>query len=422
MSMLSPFIHQPSVRNLVRARSLFAVALLLASGLPLFSQEETRAGQIERARREKAANLSEPTHNSAENALAFMEEKKVLQRFAQGYKGVRFKVGGLPTGQGFAFGTEYHNEQWADGNVHFRSSIGASVSRAILMDAQITLPKLASEKVFIEGYAAHRNLPRIHYYGPGPDSEKSSRTNFRLEDTSFDGTLGVRPFPALRLGLTGGFVEMNTGPGNHDNFASTEAVFTPLTTPGLDHQSDFLRGGVSAEVDYRDIPAGSPRSGGYYAAKFHYYDDRELGAHDFRLLDLEVQQYFPFFNGKRVIALRARTMMTYENPNQTVPFYWQPVLGGSDDLRGFRPYRFYDNNLIVANVEYRWEAFSGLDMALFFDAGKVAPKRSQINFHNLETAAGFGFRFNGRNSVFLRLDFGFSHEGFQMWLKFANPF
>ncbi len=78
--------------------------------------------------------------------------------------------------------------------------------------------------------------------------------------------------------------------------------------------------------------------------------------------------------------------------------------------------------MIVANVEYRWESFSGLDMALFFDAGKVTSRRSDINFRNLETAAGFGFRFNVRNATFIRLDTGFSREGVQIWFKFANPF
>jgi hypothetical protein len=61
-------------------------------------------------------------------------------------------------------------------------------------------------------------------------------------------------------------------------------------------------------------------------------------------------------------------------------------------------------------------------MALFFYAGKVTNKRTQLNFHELETSAGFGFRFNARNEVFLRLDVGFSHEGFQIWFKFGNVF
>ena len=126
--------------------------------------------------------------------------------------------------------------------------------------------------------------------------------------------------------------------------------------------------------------------------------------------------------GQRVIAVRLQTSLTYPSGNGLVPIYFQPILGGPRNLRGFRQYRFYDNNLIVANVEYRWEAFSGLYMAVFFDAGKVTPKRSQINFHNLEASAGFGLRFKLRGETFMRIETGFSHEGVRVWLRFGEIF
>ena len=72
--------------------------------------------------------------------------------------------------------------------------------------------------------------------------------------------------------------------------------------------------------------------------------------------------------------------------------------------------------------EYRWEAFSGLDMALFVDAGKVFERASQLNLHDLEYDGGFGFRFNARNRVFLRIDAGFSREGYQIWFKSGDIF
>ena len=93
-----------------------------------------------------------------------------------------------------------------------------------------------------------------------------------------------------------------------------------------------------------------------------------------------------------------------------MPFYLQPTLGGSEDLRGFRPFRFYDNNAVILNGEYRWEVFSGLDMALFVDAGQVFPDWHQINYRHLKSDAGFGFRFNVRNDVFLRIDTAFSQR------------
>ena len=87
-------------------------------------------------------------------------------------------------------------------------------------------------------------------------------------------------------------------------------------------------------------------------ARYTYNKDVDLKQHTYRRLELEAQQYIPLFNQRRVIALRARSELTYKNRNQSLPFYMQPTLGGSNDLRGFRPFRFYDDNLIVFNAEY----------------------------------------------------------------------
>src|SRR4051812_45194567 len=84
--------------------------------------------------------------------------------------------------------------------------------------------------------------------------------------------------------------------------------------------------------------------------------------------------------------------MGLENPNQQIPFYLQPSLGGSDDLRGFRPFRFYGTNSIVYNAEWRWEVMSGLDAALFYDLGKVFPRPGLLNFRHLEKSIGGGLR------------------------------
>ena len=77
---------------------------------------------------------------------------------------------------------------------------------------------------------------------------------------------------------------------------------------------------------------------------------------------------------------------------------------------------------MVMNVEYRWEAFSGLDVALFGDAGKVFNSSREFNFKDLEKSYGFGFRFNTAKSVFLRIDTAFSNEGPRVFLKFGHVF
>ena len=104
--------------------------------------------------------------------------------------------------------------------------------------------------------------------------------------------------------------------------------------------------GGFVQYDWRDRPAG-PRRGGNYFAQFSDYRDRTLGIGDFRRLDLEAQQYIPLLNQRRVLAFRAKSALGFREGGQAIPFYMQPSLGGSEDLRGFRPFRFRDDNLLV---------------------------------------------------------------------------
>lgn len=397
------------------------LVLSLLLSLPLLGQAGSRVAEIQAARLRKAQQLAPDEPPKVEQFLRAIKDKKILERFTAGIAGFRLKLGGLTTGSGFALGPEYLRRDLADGAVLVRGSARASAKKFQLFDLQLSFPKLADGRAFVDLYSIHRNYPRIDYYGPGPDSAKSGRSAFRLEDTGYDATAGVRPLRRLSLGGTLGYLQVNVGPGADPRFISTDRIFGPVTTPGIDRQTDFLRGGVFAQFDYRDNPGG-PRKGGNYVVRYTAYSDRELDLHSFRRLDLEAQQYISFFNERRVIALRGKSVLTYTGDGHRVPFYLQPTLGGSEDLRGFRPFRFYDDNLLVLNAEYRWETFSGLDMALFADAGKVFRDRAQWNLEDLEGSWGFGMRFNVNNSVFMRIDVGFSHEGYQVWLKFNNVF
>ena len=323
------------------------------------------------------------------------------------------------TGSGFAAGPEYARPDLLNGQLHFRASVRASVRKFWLSDLDFSLPHLAGNHAFADFYAVHTDDPRVDYYGPGPNSSKHGRSAFSLEETAFETTAGVKPIEHLRLGVIGRYLVVNVGPGRDDRFVSTDKIFTEATTPGIQTQSNFLQGGGFIQYDWRDYP-GEPRRGGNYYAQFSSFDDVERGRFSFSRLDLEAQQYFSIFNERRVLALRGKIEATDPHTGQEVPFYLQPALGGADTLRGYRAFRFYGNNAAVLNGEYRWEVFSGLDMALFVDAGQVFNHWRQINFRQLETDYGFGFRFNVRNNVFMRIDTGFSHEGFQIWFRVNN--
>lgn len=402
----------------------FVLALFAFLTSSLMAQEpETRAHQIQEQREKIYKSPLESDTDIVERAVIWANEHHLLTLFTRGWKGVTPTIGGMVNGSGFSLGAQFLRRDLERGDLIVRSSARFSASQYQLYDFEIGLPQLLNDHAYLDFYARHRNYPQMPYYGPGPRSAKTGRSNYRLEDTSYDISAGVKPLPRLRLGVAGGYLQMNVGSGTNKRFISSERQFNRVQTPGIDVQSDFVRGGVLAHVDLRDSPYG-PRAGGQYYGRFDYYDDRTQGLFSFRRLTAEAQQFLPLFNKKRVIAARAKTTISYPNAGQRVPFYLQPSLGASDDLRGFRPFRFYDNNNFVMNAEWRWEVLSGVEGALFADAGKVFPRPGDLNFASLEKSYGGGLRFRApmTGALVMRMDVAASREGIQFWFVFNDIF
>jgi Omp85 superfamily domain len=423
--------NEHCIGSLVARASRFFLALLVWLAIPVCAQQTepaadrmapaTRAAEIESARQQKAAHLEPDEPNRIEQVLNYVEDHKIVERITCGVTGLCVRFGGLITGSGFALGPEYINRDLLHGNAIYYASVRGSLAKFYRMDTGLELPRLYGGHVFSGLEAVHLDYPHIDYYGPGPNSSRSGRTDYALEQTWVQGNAGVSPFDRLRIGGVARYLLNNVSRGHDDQFASTDQVFTEATTPGIQFQTNYVVTGGFVQYDWRDYP-GEPRRGGNYVAQYSLFTDVEREHYSFDRLDLNAQQYVSFFNQRRVIALRGRVQAAQPHTGNQVPFYLQPTLGGPDDLRGFRPFRFYGDASLLLTGEYRWEVFSGLDMALFVDSGRVYNDWHDISLNQMQTDAGFGFRFNVRNDVFLRIDTGFSREGFQVWLRFGNVF
>jgi Omp85 superfamily domain len=388
--------------------------LLIPETLPQDKTTElnSRADQIQAQRQEKA------------NYLKPDEPTKIEKRFSQletfiRRSPIKAAVGGLAPGAGLALGSTLvlHNsdrvvsELWG----------GVSVRKFYTVGTGVELPNVTSHGVNLALEASHSDAPQLDYYGSGPNSSESNRTDYRREDTLFELRAGLRAHHHVTPECGIGELLLNVGPGTSDSIPSTESVFGPAEAPGVNVQSNYLLAGCSAQLDLRDLP-GDPHSGTYAAAGYWRYLAQDFDPFSFNRFVATAEQYIPFFNKKRVIALRGITELNFHDEDEVVPFYMQARLGSDDTLRGFHRNRFYDDNSISFNAEYRWEIFFGFDMALFADAGKVFHRPGEISLTNLETDAGFGLRFKDRSSVLARVDVGFSREGFQVWLKFGKLF
>ena len=391
----------------------------LLAGIRLSAQQELRADQIEAARDQKAAELAAPQDPGLEKVIVRAEDSAPY-RLITADQGLGVGFGQLIPGAGFSVGPRYQRTLW-DGRLHLGASVYGSTKRFYTARFDASVTDLWNGRALLDFSASHSDFPQMPYYGPGPRSRKTGRSDYRLEKT----TVGVRPTFRLVRGLTAGavgeFMAINVGPGTSSLYIPTQDQYGPQNTPGIQQQTNYLKGGGFLQYDWRDKP-GDPTRGGRYRAEYDKLSDRDVGAYSFYQLNLDAQQYIPLFGGKRVIALHGETWPTDTNATQTVPFYMQPTLGGPDTMRGFRPFRFYGNNAVLVQGEYRWEASSTLDLAIFADGGKVFQNWDQLNLHDIESSFGFGLRIKSLSAVVLRIDTGFSHEGFQVWFRVSNPF
>ena len=372
------------------------------------------------ARADKEANLSpeEPPH--AEVRIESIENSVPYRLLTDDFDGFAVGFGNVIPGSGFAVRPRYTRSDLLDGRLTMRIDVLGSTDESYMGGFDLAMPKLVDGHAFWDFNVLHRDISEMPYYGPGPRSRKTGRSDYRLEDTNVEFRPGVRPMKGLRASLIGSYLAVNVGPGHASQYISTGEQFGPDVTPGIDQQTGFLRGGGLVEYDWRDN-SSSATSGGKYSAQFVRYLDQNLGRYSFYRLDLDAWQYIPLFNHTRVIALHAASSLTDTNGAQQVPFYLQPTLGGPDTLRGFGFERFYGNNSTIATAEYRWDASPILQMVAFTDGGKVFNNWQQWNFHDIQTDVGFGFRFRGRSSRnVLSFDTGFSHEGFQIWFGLNN--
>jgi outer membrane protein assembly factor BamA len=384
--------------------------------------QDSRTATLEKLRAEKAAAVQPYRPGKIEKALLFIERVDPLRKIAP-HNGffVEYGYSGKPVGSGMGASIGYRHDLF-DRRARLDVEAGATLRRYRMVRADFSLPSLAAGRfeLGVEGIDHHN--PQEDFYGLGAASLDSDRTSFLFDLRTVEGRAVVKPGGGLRVGVRYGRANSAVGGGSDARFPSIEELFDDATAAGLARQPDFSYHDLFATLDRRDQP-GNPRAGGYVGVKWRHYSDLDFDRYSFRVLDADLQHFFPIFDKKRVFALRGRMIATTAGADQLVPFYFQPTLGGSDSLRSVRDYRFRDKNVLVLNAEYRWEAFSGLDMALFTDFGKVASRTEDLNLRSLERAYGIGFRFNTYQSVFLRVDVAVAGlDTPRLFIKFSKAF
>jgi hypothetical protein len=406
--------------RLARRTLIITLVAVATSTMPAAAQTSRRE-VLEAERQAKAATLSPYKPTTLEKRLLWMEEGQILKRWFDPHEGWYVHFGGLTKGGGLGMGPGYKNWIFSD-QALFHTWFVGSFRNYWFLTTELTFPKLAGGKIETGVHGYLRYWPRERYYGLGRDSSVNDRTSFLREGWEVRGDAAYKPIPQLRLGGLAAFRTERIDEGKAPNFPTIGEIFDESTAPGLEQQPDYLWSSLFIDLDYRDQP-GNVRSGGHFRLSYDDWRDRQDFGFNFRDIRFEGLHAFPIFDKKRVFIARVVGQSLDSPGGDTVPFYAMPTLGGSTTLRGYREFRFRDKNLFMLNAEYRWEAFSGLDMALFADWGDVAPTWDELDWRHLKNDFGIGFRFNTFKSVFLRFDVARSkEEGVRLVTSFSGAF
>jgi surface antigen Omp85-like protein len=396
---------------------VLTIAVLLTGGSAAAAQD-TRAEAQRRQREEKSQNLTPYKPSGLEKALTVAEDRAFA---LTGREGLYPRIGSLTTGSGFTLGAGYRNSPMFKRYGTLDVWGARSFAGYWAVEARATFPELANGHLFAETWATRREYPNEDFFGIGTNSLRIAQVNFALNRTIYGANAAVRPIRPLRIG--GGFQSLRpeVGPGSDPNVPSIETRFSDRGAPGLSEQPLYWVSSFLGEFDYRQ-PINA-RRGGWYRFRLDHYDDREFNAYSFDRFDVDLRQFVPFLAERRVLAARAFLSTSNVEAGQTMPFYLMPYLGGNDTLRGFREYRFRGPHSMLFQGEYRYEIWSGLEGALFYDTGKVTLDRSDLNFKDLHRDYGFGFRANTDTGVIIRVDAGFgSIDGKHLYITFGGVF
>jgi hypothetical protein len=376
---------------------------------------QTRADEVAARQREKAAAATPYEQNRAE---AFFEQLEAGRWFLGEPRGWYPMLGTVALGGGLAGGAGYRRYLGYD------SYVDANALYSIFGYKKVQLtghtPDHFGNRVDLTASIGWIDATKLPFYGLGQNSRLGRETNYRLARSYVEGAATVRPTRWLRLRLDGGVDDYDQS-GGRGRSLSIEEIFNPTTAPLLGEDPRYLRGQASATAFWRGSP-GYSRSGGVYRIAYEQFNPQRGDGSSFGLVHTEIVQHAPILRDTWVLSFRARGD-SIVNPSDVVPFFLMPTLGGGNTLRGFATHRFVDRHALLLSGEFRWLPNRRVvDMALFVDAGKVAPVLDDIRLNDMHVDYGVGLRFHTPTDTVLRFDLAKSREGFRFVISGSPAF
>jgi hypothetical protein len=301
-------------------------------------------------------------------------------------------------------------------------------------------------------YVQGISLNAVDYYGMGPASQRSGEAIFGMRETIAGASVLYPLIPRFHVSLfgelNGRFVNIRNG-GSAGQGVSE--LYNNATAPGLAAQPGFLQAGEGVRIQPtmfgdRVQPDLSLTYQQFVAPGSKY---------SFQRLNTNVGVNVPLYHSMIVktrsyngpdecapgllggkcpvsmdktgsVGLRLLITQSMTPAGNSVPFYFQPTIGGADlnnqnVLPAYADYRFRAPNLLVVRANFEHSIYGPLGFQFLYDIGKVAATRSDVDFSHLAHSFGAGLtlRLGGMPEISFLFAFG-SGEGTHTLLLMNN--
>ena len=365
--------------------------------------QDTREAELAAAQAAKAKNITPQQITRGERiALA-------AKNYFEEPNGFYPWFGSVYSGGGFTLGAGYRRF------VGDQSSMGVrglySLKSYKLIEFHTDSKNLASGAVDLHFLGGWRDATEVSYYGLGQETPTDAKSNFRMQQAFVGGSLRARG-PAATIFDAGVQYEDYRIKNGMGASPSTELIYTSDTAPGLGSNPAFVHTTLGGGFDTRPAE-GYARRGGLYAVTYDSFLDTDE-TFTFDRVQAEAVQHIPILRETWVLSLHG-VVKTTLNDDDVVPFYLLPSLGSGSTLRAYPSWRFRDRHSLLVSGEWRWiPSRTFMDMAFFYDAGKVTSRREDLDFSGLSSNFGVGVRFHTPTATPLRIDFAQGDEGFNI--------
>ncbi|QNE38107.1 BamA/TamA family outer membrane protein [Hymenobacter sp. NBH84] len=281
------------------------------------------------------------------------------------------------------------------------------------------------EKFYFSGELSYYDL-QFDYFGVGNNTRKSDKVQIQYPLFVFDEKALVRAAPNLFVGVR--YRLTNLGDvklQNSDRYNSTTnqpVVYNELANfRGLGEQrKGTISSGVGPSLLYdgRDNVLATYR--GNFVDAHILFNGGALGSdYRFTRYQIDARHFNPLFGSNNTI-LALQFMGQYHSGD--VPFRELGGMGGTLGgaiynnaylMRGIYEARFRDRQFTTVQAEIRQKLIWRFDIAAFIAAGQVGYDLNDYTFDGTKLAGGVGarFRFNRRDRLNIRLDYGVGSGG-----------